>query len=282
MQQADMLKDYFWRSLSFLRYVAQRFREDRCLQAAASLSYTSVLALVPLVTISFAIFAAFPAFQDYKDQVQALLVQSLTPQAVNAIWPYFDGFVQNTQQLPLLGTLFLLFTAVMLLSVIENTFNILWRVPQRRSLLVRFLAFWAVLTLGPLLIAASLSLSAVLQEEVLSQLPAVLSPVLGLVPFLVTLSVFVFLYMVMPHAKVRFAHALVGGTVAAISFELSKDLFGVYLQTFNAYETIYGALAVIPMTLIWLYVFWAIVLSGCIVTASLAARYKQNREEDGD
>lgn len=261
-----------WR---FIRYVFRRIGEDRCLQAAAALTYTTLLALVPLAAVSLAIFSAFPRFASMRDQVQNFVFENFAPHAGDAIRDYLDTFLVNTQGLTTLGVVFLLLSAVMLLSTIETTFNGIWRSKGRRSLTVRLLAYWAILTLGPLLFGASLSISSYMWGQMIAaggEAMAGSAPLMGrLISFVMEIAGFTVLYVVLPHTTVRWRHALVGALVAAILFELLKKVFGVYVQVFAGYQTIYGAMATVPLFLIWMHLSWTVALLGGIVASSMPA-----------
>lgn len=257
----------------FARYVVRRIGEDRCLQAAAALTYTTLLALVPLAAVGFAIFSAFPRFASMRGQVEDFVFENFAPHAGDTIRTYLTTFLGNTQGLTSLGVVFLLISAVLLLSTIENTFNGIWRATARRPLTTRLLAYWAVLTLGPLLFGASLSVSSYMWGQMIAaggeaaRGPAAIAG--RLFPFVMEIFGFAVMYMVLPHATVRLRNALAGAAVAAVLFEALKKVFGIYVQMFAGYQTIYGALATVPLFLIWIHLSWTVALLGGIVAASI-------------
>jgi membrane protein len=258
-----------------------RFREERGLVIAASLSYTSLLALVPLIAISLSILSAFPAFTDIENMLVSLTLQFVAPHASGDVQTYLDRFVANTSNLTALGIVWLAVTAVMLLSTIEAAFNAIWRIDSPRPLMMRLIAYWTVLTLGPLLLGAGLSLSATLFAA--GNLSALgletVIPVGGLIRLLpfafgaVGLTVF---YRALAHRRVEWRHALLGGLVAALLFEGLKSLFGLYISRVGTFESVYGSLSALPVFLIWMYLGWAVVLFGAAIAAArpewLAAR----------
>ena len=254
----------------FLGYAARRFSEDRCPQAAAALTYTSLLALVPLMTITIAVVSAFPAFQAIEASAQQLIFDNLVPQVGTAVQEYLERFVANTGRLTAVGLVGLVVTAVLLLATIEGAFNGIWRVRESRPWLVRLLSFWAILTLTPVMFAASLSITiqfvrgSQLGTELVGALPFV-----GFLPVLFEFIGFTALYWIIPNRPVQARDAVAGGLIAAIMFELSKAGFAVYLTAFPVYETIYGAVSTVPIFLVWLYVAWSIVLVGALVAAAL-------------
>lgn len=262
-----------WSGIRFLIYVVQRFGVDRCTERAAALTYTSLLAMVPLLAISFAIFAAFPAFQETRGALQSFVFENFVPGIGSAISGHIERFTQKTGQLTAVGVVFLGVTAVMLLSSINGTFNAIWRVRESRRLVGRLLVYWAVLTLSPILFGASLSLSGYLfaaaQASGVEQYTGPLTRLAGFVPLLLQIAGFSILFLVMPYFPVRRRDALMGGIAAGLLFEVLKKGFGLYIASFPTYETLYGALAAIPILLVWTYLAWMVVLLGAEMTAAM-------------
>lgn len=263
-----------WRqSADFLLYVGKRFLVDQCTVRAAGLTYTTLLALVPLLAISFAIFSAFPAFDNLQIKVQAYIFENFVPQVGETVLDHLEGFTKQTGKLTSVGIIFLVATSIMLLLTISNAFDAIWRAHRERSLVARLLVYWAVLTLAPLLLGASVSLSGYLftiaQASGVERLTGPLSSLTGFLPVLFQFGGFAVLYLIMPNSTVRIRDALVGGFTAALLFEILKKLFGYYVTAFPTYETIYGALATFPIFLIWMYISWLVVLLGAELTAAM-------------
>lgn len=263
----------FGTGLAFLGYVFQRFLRDNCNERAASLTFTSLLAVVPLVAISFAVFAAFPAFQQMRGQLQSFVFNNFVPEIGSVVYEHIDAFTQKTGQLTAVGVVFLALTSVMLLSSVNGTFNAIWQVRESRPLVARLLVYWAVLTLSPILFGASLSLSgylfAIAEATGVEQYAGSFSRLTALLPVLLQIAGFSILYLVMPNYPVRRSDALFGGLAAGLLFELLKKGFGLYIKTFPTYETVYGALAAFPILLIWIYLAWLLVLLGAEMTAAM-------------
>lgn len=263
-----------WRVIAesgrFLGYAARRFSHDRCTQAAAALTYTSLLALVPLMTIAFAVISAFPAFQDIEANAQKLIFDNLVPQVGTAVQDYLERFAANAGRLTSVGLVGLVVTAILLLATIEGAFNAIWRVRESRPWLVRLLSFWAILTLTPVMFAVSVSITSqfVRGSDIGSQVLS-FQPFVGLLPGVFEFVGFTALYWIIPNRPVQARDAATGGLVAAVFFELSKGGFALYLTAFPVYETIYGAVSTVPIFLVWLYVAWSIVLIGALVAAAL-------------
>lgn len=259
-----------WR---FIVYVSDRFVFDGCQQRAASLTFTSLLAMVPLLAVSFAIFAAFPAYGRLKGEVQSYIFENFVPQVGTVIQEYLETFTQQTGGLTAVGILFLVFTAVMLMVSISNTFNAIWRARRRRNIVARMLVFWAMITLAPMVFGASLSISSYLfafaKASGVETYTGSLNNLAFLLPFTLQAFGFTALFLIMPNYPVRRTDALIGGLTASMLFEFLKKGFGLYITYFPTYQTIYGALATIPIFLVWVYLSWIIVLLAAEITASL-------------
>lgn len=262
------------RVFSFLRFVLRRFNDDNCTQVAASLTYTTLLALVPLVTIALTVASAFPVFSDLSVQLKIFILTNLMPEfAGKIITVYMFKFSNNAAQLTAIGIVFLLVTALMMMRTIERAFNIIWRVSRPRPLIHRFIIYWAMLTLSPLLIGGSLSLSSYLvglSLGIAKQAPLLDLAVLRITPVVLTTLAFALLYLTLPTRYVSRWHALAGGLVASLGFELMKKVFALYIIHFASYEVVYGAFASFPVFLLWIYFSWLVVLAGAVIAASLS------------
>lgn len=271
---AAHLPDRLTHVASFLRFVARRFVDDRCPQVAASLTYTTLLSLVPLITVALTLLAAFPVFSDLMTKVKIFMLTNLVPEiAGKIITVYMVQFSEKAANLTLIGVVFLLLTSLMLLQTIDRTFNTIWRVQQERSVLYRFLTYWAVLTVGPLLLGVSLSVTYYLVSLSLGyvkHIPFIGEFSLRLVPVLLMTVAFSLLYFAVPNRYVPFRHALLGGAVAGVGFELMKKIFAWYITSFPTYKLVYGAFAAFPIFLLWIYATWLIVLAGAVIAAALS------------
>jgi len=261
------------RIANFALYTVKRFLGDDCLLQAAGLSYVALLAMVPLFAIGLAILAAFPAFDQVRVDLQALVFQNFMPETGGQVNQYIVTFLDNASKASGPGVLALAVTALLLLSNINQAFNGIWRVPSERPIALRFLVYWALLTLGPLLIGSSLSLSsyafAVVQLSDLEGYTGWLLPFSRLISIGLASLGLALIFFVVPNRSVRFLHAIIGGVIAALLFELLKVLFGIYLRHFPSYQAIYGALSTVPIFLLWMYLSWAVILFGAEVAAAL-------------
>ncbi len=256
-----------------LRYTAVRFQHDRCAQAAAALTFTSLLALVPLMAIVFASFTAFAVFGDVREQLQAFIFESFVPHVGDVVSENLSRFAENAGRLTVVGTVILGVTALMLLLTIQDSFNRIWRVAETRPPWVRWPAYWTLLSLGPLLLAASFSLSTYLFAAARSidvdALTGPLAWITEMAPMLLTAAALCPMYWLMPNYPVQWRHAMVGGLAAAGCFEVLKRGFALYVANFPSYEVVYGAMAAFPLFLVWAYLSWVVVLLGAELTASL-------------
>jgi len=270
--------------LQFARTVARRFSKDRVLVAAASLSYTSLLAIVPLFAIAFSVMMAFPVFDGMTEQLLSIVLSYTAPHIGGELETYVDRFVSNTSELTTLGVVWLAVTAVMLLSTIETAFNAIWRIEKSRPLGMRLIAYWTTLTLGPLLLGAGLSVSTAFAVNNVMTLGLDFGVArnlgLRLLPFLFAVGGFAILYLALPNRRVGVRYALLGALVAGILFEALKAVFGLYLQNAGTFESVYGSLAALPVFLIWMYLVWAVVLFGAIVAATRPEWLAARRAED--
>ncbi len=257
----------------FAAYAVRRFIGDNGLQLAGSLTYTTLLALIPTAVVALSVVAAFPWFAPMREQMLQAVFSSLLPDTIDSLRAEFDGFAANAGKLGFAALAGMVVTAVMTLAAIEGAFNTIWRIRDRRHLGNRLAIYWSVLTLGPILFGGSLSLSSYLFTVVRDAglqgyAPSWAAPA-SFLPPLITLVGFTWLYFVLPNRAVRPTHAFLGGLVAAILFEGLKRGFAWYVRTFPSYQAIYGALAAVPILLVWTYLAWVVTLLGAAITASL-------------
>jgi membrane protein len=276
-----------WRATGeFLVDVVRRFYEERALQAAGSLSYTTLLSLVPLFTVALAISTAFPVFDETIGVLQNFVLENFLPDArgIETIAEQVRSFTDNAARLTAIGIAFFVVTAVMLMMTIDEALNRIFRVQRRRPMLQQVLIYWAVITLGPVLIGGSLSATSFAIGASLGwlNLDIVADAVLRVLPFIFTCAALTLLYAVVPYRYVEFRHALLSGILAGIAFEAAKRGFALYLTRFPTYTLIYGAFATIPIFLVWLYLSWCVVLAGATLTAMLPAyRLAEGRRVPG-
>ena len=255
-------------------YFFHRFTADRCSENAAALTYMSLFALVPLLTVLYTMASAIPTFQGAEAQLQALLFEHLLPESGSEIEGYLNDFSQQAKNLTGPGIAFLLITAVLMLRNVEKSFNLIWRTKEHRGALSSFLLYWAVLTLAPATIGLAFGLATYLASFANSleayDVLGVSGFMLKLSPLLLSSAGFSLIYAAVPNCRVPFTHALIGGTVAAIAFEAARSLFtGIVVK--SSYTLIYGAFAAVPLFLLWIYLSWNIVLLGGILVHSLSA-----------
>jgi membrane protein len=263
---------FFLRLLDLARRIVQRVEEDNGFQIAASLTFTTLLALVPLATVALALMSAFPVFQGLASTTQDWVFENMLPQSVAAVEKYAGQFIDNAANLTAVGLVFLAVTAIMLLLTIDKAFNNIWRVRRARPMLQRVLIYWALITVGPVLIGASLSLSSRLMSASAGWtqgIPYADAALIKLFAIALTSLALSLLYYAMPNRPVNIIDALTGGILAGLVFELTKQGFGFYVTQFPTYKLVYGAFAAVPVFLLWLYVSWLVVLLGAVVVAAL-------------
>lgn len=257
----------------FAAYAAKRFFRDNGLQLAGSLTYTTLLALIPSAVVALSIVAGFPWFAPMREQMLQAIFTSLLPDTIESLRGEFDGFAANAGKLGFVALGGMAVTALMTLAAIEGAFNTIWRVRDKRTLGNRLAIYWSILTLGPLLFGGSLSLSsylfAVVRDAGFEGYAPGWVKSAALLPPLIAWIGFTWLYFTLPNRAVRPVHAIVGALVATMLFEGLKRGFAWYVRAFPSYQAIYGALAAVPILLVWTYLVWAVTLFGAAITASL-------------
>ncbi len=266
--------NYFNRLLQFYWFVLQRFNQQRCTETAASLSYTSLLSLVPLMAVVFAGFSSFDVFDKLFAEVQRFVFENFVPSSGEVIEQYLHEFVGKASRLTLFGLLSLFIIALMLMWQIDRSLNRIWATKRSKNLLRTFLIYWATLTLGPLLIGISLMITSYITSLPLltnaADLVGLQAEILAMIPVLLTLLAFTLIYLIIPNTRVNFYHALVGGITATLLFELSKKGFAFYISNNQTYSSLYGALSTLPIFLIWIYISWLVTLLGAMTTRCMA------------
>jgi membrane protein len=265
----------------FVTLFRERFLATRCPQVAGSLAYTTMLALVPLITVTIAAFGHLQGMDEIGLSLKTFLLENLLPdRAGSIITTYALEFSEKAARLTLIGSTMLAVTSLMLLATIERVFNHIWGVRQPRPLLLRITVYWFVLTLGPAILGGSIVATGYLVSASMQWSPAMgwLGEISArLLPPLLLGMLFVFLYFAVPNHKVRFSHAAVGGLGAAVAFFLMQRAFGIFIARFPTYTLVYGTFAVLPIFLVWLYLSWLVVLLGALTTATLPAFAERRR-----
>lgn len=260
-----------WRAAG--RSLRARWSEDRLGVSAGSLTFTTTIGLVPFFTVVLALFTAFPVFGKLQGAVQAWLVQSLVPEAISRqVLGYLTQFATKASRLGAVGLVLLMVTALSLVLTIDRTLNGIWRVRRPRPLGQRVLVYWAVITLGPLLLAASLSLSSYVlsaSRGLVRALPDEVMLLLDLAEFGLMVAALAALYRYVPHTPVQRAHAWAGAVLAAVGIEVARRLLALYIGMVPTYSAVYGAFATVPLLLIWVYAVWVAVLMGAALAAQL-------------
>ena len=278
------LKRYTFGFLRLGWRIINRFVEDKCIQRASALGYASLLAIVPLVALGFSIFTSFQAFDVVAGNVRNVMLEYLLPTSQLAVQDYLGQVADKATALSIFGILGLLFTATALLNTMEEAFNDIWRISRARSWMSKFVTFWSVLTLSPILIGASITITSyfvalpVIRD--VAEGASAVSQIPFLLPWLISSTAMTALYMVLPNTSVPLRYALCGGLVAGALFEFTKLGFAFYITELANYEKLYGALGTLPVFLIWLYLIWVVVLIGAEVVFCLQhpeQSYKQGR-----
>lgn len=273
-----------WRQM--LGVLRQRFRDARLGVSASSLTFTTVLAMVPLFVVGLSVFAAFPIFGKFQDTIQRWLIDSLVPESISRqVLSYLTQFSRKASRLGSVGLVAVLMTAVALMVTIERTLGQIWRIERQRPLAQRVLLYWSSITLGPLFLGASLAITSYVvsaSQDVVNVLPSIVRGLLDGVEFILLVACVSGLYFYVPNTRVQWRHALTAGFFVAGGIEIAKKLLAIYLIQIPTYSVIYGAFAAVPILLVWIYVMWVIVLLGAVIAASMPeVRRQRLRLPDG-
>ena len=264
---------------SLTRLTLQRARQERLPQLAGSLTFTTVLSIVPLLAVSFALLTRFPLFRRLHDAIQEHLLGALLPADISrTVLRHLNQFAANANGLTLVGSLFVLVTAIAMLLTVENALNQIWAVKKNRPLLRRIGMYLLMLTVGPPLLGASLwATSYVLGVSMglVGTMPPAAAFVLNLGPVVLGMAGLACVFYFVPNAKVRRRDALAGGLIASVGFELGKRGFAAYLLKVPTYKAVYGTFAAFPVFLLWVYFSWLVTLTAALVTANLARLKRQ-------
>jgi membrane protein len=260
-----------WRQMGAV--LAERFRDARLGVSASSLTFTTVLAMVPLFAVGLAVFSAFPMFGKFQDTIQRWLIESLVPESIaRQVLSYLTQFSLKASRLGSAGLVAVLLSAVFLMVTIERTLGQIWRLQRQRPLPQRVLLYWSAITLGPLLLGSSLAATSFVvtaSRDVVNVLPGSTRWLLDGFEFLMLTACVSGLYFYVPYTRVRWRHAITAGFLVAASLEVAKKLMAFYLLEVPTYSLVYGAFAAVPILLVWIYVTWLLVLLGAVLASSL-------------
>lgn len=279
-----MILDRYLKKLPFLEktwfqfivFVLRRFEADRCREQAGGLTYTTLFAVVPMLTVFLVIISSIKALEPARQQLQQLIYSNFLPKSTIAFDKALNAFTEKSSNLTVIGVLFLFVTTVLMLTSIENVFNRIWRVKETRTGLVGFMRYWTIISLGPIVLGSAFVLSStVASMSILSnnfagyQLDGAF--LLWLISFLLTVVGFFILYWTIPNRIVPVFSAFIAACFSATVFEILKRFFGWVMSNFTSYEIVYGAFAAVPIFLLWIYLSWNIILLGVEISYALTA-----------
>jgi len=262
----------------FIKEVGRQFVENETALSASSLAYTTLLSLVPFMTVLVTIFAAFPQFGDVSSQIQDFVFSNFVPTAGEVVQEYINGFVDKSRNLKLSMSLFVFVTSIMMMYTMEKALNRIWDSKPSGNVIKKILIYWTVLTMGPLLVGGGLALTSYMFSY--SGLAGIKIYLLKFLPIMASTVGFFLIYLIVPNRKVSWKSAIIGAIVAAILFEMAKRGFAWYITTFPSYQRVYGTLATIPIFLFWVYLSWNIILLGGTIAATLETSRWRGRVQD--
>jgi len=268
----------------FLRYLGRNFVEDNCTRTAAALSYTTLLSLVPLLAVVFSILAFFPIFASLIDDIQGYIFSNFVPASNEQLQLHFQQFIATAASSGGIGVMFLMLTSLMLMNTINVALNDIWHVKPKRNLFSALLIYGVVLLLSSILFAASILLTSyVVSLPLIAEggeaVRGIKNVLLMIAPIAVTVVALLLFYVVVPNCKVSWRVGMISALLAALLFELAKKGFAWYVLAFPSYTVIYGALAVIPVFLVWIYVSWLVLLLGAEFSRCLTT-FEQDHRDD--
>lgn len=276
---------YATNGIRFLKLYIQRCQQDQITMIGGYLAYISLLSLVPMIAVMFSMLGAFPMFADFRVELENFMYANVVPSRGDEIQAYMSQFVGNTSKMTTFGVAALVVVALMLIHNIDKSLNKIWRITKRPRPIISFSIYWMILTLGPILVGSSIALTSyivTLSQFVDGYTPGVSSLFLNLVPYLMSLLAFFLLYLVVPNTKVKLQHAIWGALLAMLLFEFFKRGFALYITHFPSYQAIYGALALVPILFVWVYLSWLVVLLGAELTALLQQLDSDSSSDDSE
>lgn len=260
----------------FIIFVIKRFEADKCRQNAGSLTYTTLFAVIPMLTVFLVIVSSIKALAPARQQMQQYIYANLLPRSGVAVEQYLNNFAEKSSNLTVLGVLILFVTAVLMLTTIEEAFNQIWRVKKARGGIMGFMRYWTIISLGPILLGSAFALS-----SAVSSMNFLNNNIAGyelngafwlwLISYALTCLGFSLLYWTIPNQTVPIRSAVIAGFFSATTFEVLKQLFGLIMSNFTSYELIYGAFAAVPIFLLWVFLSWNIILLGVEISYALTA-----------
>lgn len=259
--------------------ILKTFHQARCFRQAGALAYTTLLSIVPILAIGFFVLTLFPIFQNLTQEIEQVIFNNFVVSVAQNVQQYLNIFINQTQHLPILGILTLLVTAVLLITSTEKTFNDIWQLQKPRHSIIASLIYMAVLLLLPIFIGTAFIASSYFIKLPLLGISITQKILLYLILHLATFISFVLLYAFLPNCKVPFKAAVIGSFAATILFELAKQGFAIYIVIFANYKLIYGALSLIPIFLVWLYIFWVILLFGVVISYVITVTKNTKKNE---
>ncbi len=260
----------------FLIFVVKRFEDDKCRQQAGSLTYTTLFAVVPMLTVFLVVISSIKALAPAREQVQHFIYSNLLPRSGVAVEQYLNRFTESSSNLTVVGILILFVTAILMLSSIEDAFNHIWRVSKARGGIVGFMRYWTIISLGPILLGSAFALSSTVASmnflnNNLAGYEINGSFWLWLISFALTWLGFSLLYWTIPNRSVPLRSAFIAGMFSALLFEGLRQVFGLVMSNFTSYELVYGAFAAVPVFLLWIWLSWNVILLGVEVSYAITA-----------
>ena len=272
----DATKNWIINHTIYLRFLKNRMIDDDVGVLASSLSFTTIMSLVPVLAVLLSIFSMFPSFTDLKERMMSYIMQHLMPQMGDVVNEHINSFVDHASNTTIIGLFSLVLISLMLFRRVDLTMNTIWHTSAKnRSKVLTFSVYWTVLTLGPLLLGISLAISSYITARMFIEgtgfLVNISTFLVSMIPMFLACAIFTLVFMAVPNTDVKFFHAVTGAFLAALAQEIVKRLFTYYIVNFSNYASVYGAVAAVPILMIWVYINWFVVLMGAEIAASIKA-----------
>ncbi|MDY5778361.1 MAG: YihY family inner membrane protein [Succinivibrionaceae bacterium] len=268
--------------LEFFRVLLKRCSDDDVLVLSSSLSYTTILSLIPLLAVLLSVFSLSPIFEKFKNQVFDFIINNMMPDVGDVVRVNINSFIANASETTFIGLVALFAISLLLIRRIDITLNKIWHTSKKRSKVTTFSVYWTILTLGPILLGVSIAIiSSIFAKEFQGNsttLYGINNFILSIVPTMLAFLIFLLMYTTVPIKNVVFRYACIGALFAAIAQDLMRRLFMFFIMNFSSYTVIYGAVAIIPIFMVWTYINWCIVLIGAEISATIQ-EYKVSKNE---
>lgn len=280
INNAKLLYAIFYKRTSYFRFLFKRMRDDNIGVLASSLSYTTILSLIPVLAVLISVFSVFPGFIDLRNELMNFILSNMMPQFGDVLKDNINSFIANANKTTFVGLIMLVAISLLLIRRIDLTLNKIWHTTQKRSRVTTFAVYWTVLTLGPILLGTSIAISSSLAARSFFGSTSMINQggsfLISVIPMFLSCVIYAIMYMTVPVTKVKFVHSCIGAIFASVAQELVRRLFTLYIIHFSNYDIIYGAVAALPILMVWTHINWSVVLIGAEISSTIKDYKERN------